>query len=419
MRLIRAARLLARSDTSKDSFYGITGQAVAAIAGAVFFAAAARLVSLEEFGLLSLAIATAAIIKDVIDPSLNSALIKFISHSKTSAKQITRYVFKIKLIYFSLILGLGFLIPGILSQIIFRQNLPFLMLLTLVTSATMSISAMISGFLQGHKMFLKDSAFVAAQPVVRLLLLMVIMYFGWTSLTALVVVNIGGYLFVTAFFASIITAEFLMGDIPQSMRQSTNQFIGPLTISTITGTLTDRVGLFITNYLLGPAQVGLLAAVLRLFIPAKQIAGVLNAVFGSRFARFITNKQADTYLRKSLFMMIPLGLTAMVGSLFAPLILQLMYGQAYVHAAVILQLITLGFVAFLIQVPFVAKLVFYKGRTDVVVWISIVQFILTMGLNWWLIGQLEILGAAIAMMATMISVAVIYGWVTQTVDSKI
>src|SRR5690606_14681461 len=104
MKLISFAKLL-KSDTTKDSFYSISGQAVAAISGAAFFAFAARLISLTDFGILSLSLATSAIIKDIIDPSLNSALIKFISQGKDTAKHVTRYVFQIKLLYFGVVLG--------------------------------------------------------------------------------------------------------------------------------------------------------------------------------------------------------------------------------------------------------------------------------------------------------------------------
>lgn len=407
MKLIHLSKKLLKSDTSKDSLLSISGQGVAAISGFIFTAIATNAISLREFGYFSLALATAAIIKDVIDPAINATMVKFVPISKESAEQITRYVIKIKLLYFGLVLGVGFLFATFFSQLIFKTEWPFLMVMTLITAATLSTGALLSGFFQSHKEFLNDSLFVSAQPLLRLLFVSLAIWVGYTGVIEFLVVNVLAYLVVIGLFASRITYEFISGEVEPTTQSSANSFIRPLTASTIIGTLIDRVGLYITNYLLGPEAVGVLAVIMRLFIPAQQIAGVLQSVFGTRFARFTSDKQVNEYIKKTLLVITPVATGALLTMPIAGLILGV-FGKEYIFGTGVLRIITLGFIGFLFQVPFVGKLMYYKNRVDILVIISLIQLVLVTALDWVLITWWGLIGAGIAISTTMISVSFLY-----------
>jgi len=414
---LKKIRRLIASDTSKDSLMSVSGQGIAAIAGFVFTAIATNVVSLQEFGYFSLALATATIVKDMVDPALNAALVKFVPLSRGSAEQITRYVIKIKVAYFGIVLGFGFLFAGVLSEVIFKVEWQFLLIMTLATAATLSTGSLISGFLQAHKEFFLDSVFVALQPLLRLVLLGVAIWFGYMGVIELLVVNAVAYLIVIGLFASRITYEFVSGEVTSTSKNSANTFIRPLTLSTITGTLIDRVGLYITNYLLGPAAVGVLAVIMRLFIPAQQIAGVLQSVFGTRFASFTNDLQAKIYLKKGLLVILPIALVAIGTIPFAGIILRV-FGEQYGVGAWALRLITLGFVAFLFQVPFIGKILYYKSRADILVKISFIQLILVVIFEWVLIQVFGLNGAAGAITITMITISGLYMFAAQKATKR-
>ena len=94
-----------KTATLKDSLASMTGQVSAGILGAVFFAVSARLLGAEEFGIFSLALATAVIIKDIIDPGINSLLLRFVPASEPYSKALSfiKYALFLKIAYFAIV----------------------------------------------------------------------------------------------------------------------------------------------------------------------------------------------------------------------------------------------------------------------------------------------------------------------------
>jgi O-antigen/teichoic acid export membrane protein len=389
------------SSTGKDSTYSLIGYAVAAVMGAVFYAIAFRLMGASLFGIFSLSLTTAAILKDILDPSLNTTLIRF-RPKFTEPYQVVRHVLRLRLIYFGIIGGIGLLIPGILSRLIFRVDLPILFVLTILTAMVLSWGSFISGFLQSHKRFMADGVFVSSQPLFRLIFLGFAIYLHKTDILSMVIVNGLAYVVTDLVAMKVVDLKQLIGKIPADVSSTTNKFLVPMTFSSLTGTLTDRIGLYIINYLLGPASVGLLSATLRLFIPVQQITGVLSSVFGSRFASFTNSKDTKNFHKKTLLLTVGMAIALVIIGLFSKPLLLLIYGAQFTPAVPIFQILCIAFAIFLTQTSFTAKLLYSKGRSDLMARISLVQLITTISLNLILIPIFHLYGAAIALVGVLL-----------------
>ncbi len=395
---------LSKSQTAKDSLVSFSGQVSAGIFGAIFMALAARVLGKESFGIFSLALATAVIIKDIVDPGLNSVLLRFVPAQKDqkTANAFIRYAWVVKTIYYSVLIPLALIFSRFLSTIIFKRFYQNLIPLTLVLTLALSYAALVSGMFQSKKRFTADAFFTASQPLLRLTFLILLFSFHQISVQSLIIINFTAYFIITAIAIYNLTPQFIYSKLNPSQKSQANKFMAPVMLSTATGTLTDRINLYITNQYTNPAQVGLLAAAIQLFVPTKQIAGSMSNVFGSRFSGLTSDAQAFQYLKKTLFLVIFLALGLVSTGLIANPLISLIFGHEYLPAVTAFRILTLAFGLFLIQVPFSSMLMYYKGRSDILAHLAILQLITTFVTNIYLIPKLGINGAAWAFFVTIL-----------------
>lgn len=398
---------LTKSQTAKDTLASSLGQVFGAIGGAIFFAISARLLSVAEFGIFSLSLASAVILKDILGPAINSSLLRFVpsQDNHKSADEFIKYAGLLLIGYFFVTIPFFLLFQRTASLLIFKQVIFGLLPLTLILAVAFSYGSFISGVYQARKQFSRDAVYVISQPVIRLIILALVYYTSAISINSLLLVNITAYFLISTIGLWDIKPTFFSANISKSTRSKTNNFFPPLALSTGLATVTDRASLYITNYLTSAIQVGLLSVVNGLFTPTKQIAGTLNNVLGSRFSSFTHPDQTKSYLFKaiSLTSLMALGLAST--SLVAKPIIQLIYGSQYLAAVPVFRVFTLAYAVFILQIPFSSLLLYQKGRSDVVAAISVIQFVSTIILNIFFIKSHGLMGAAFAFLLVMILTA--------------
>ena len=402
MTINRITKLI-KSSTARDSSLTIVGQISSAIVGAFFFAITARVLTITQFGIFSLALSTAVILKDILGPSINACLLRFVPGQKTNiAHQYTKYMGLIIISYYAIVTPIFLIFNRFFSFVIFKQYIFSLIPIIIAIAISLSLAAYISGIFQARREFLSDSIFTIAQPAVRLALLLLIIYLNIVSIQTLLVINLTAYILVAAVSLYVLKPEFFMVKITKPTTIAANKFLPPMILSTGLSTLTDRINLYMINFFTGAAQVAHLATVSSLFTPTKQISGALGSVLGSRFASFDNQDSVSTYLKKSLLLtsVMAAGLVSM--SFFAKPIITIIYGQQYAVAAPIFVTFTLAYGIFIFSVPFTSILLYYKGRSDVLASISALTLITTIIANFIFIPKHGALGAAYALLAVII-----------------
>jgi teichuronic acid exporter len=389
---------LLRSQTAKDSTVSFLGQFIAGLFGAVFFALSGRILSLTDFGLMSLSLTTAVIIKDILDPAVSTTLLRFVSgreHS-TEALATAKYLFILKLKYFLVIAPVLILLHPLFSAVIFKQPAFVLIILTVVNAFVMSLATFISGYLQATKRFGVDGVLTALQPIIRLIGVLILIFFSIKNVYWFLGASLGAYLLIALLGFIYITPKFLFSKEKLTDKRAVNSFLPHMVFSTLTGTLADRVNLYLINFFSNPTQVGLFFAAMQLFIPVKQLAGSLTNVFGTRFASFTNKHQEKAYLNKSLLLVTFLSCGLLLAAVIAKPLLFIVYGQKFLPVIPVFQILCVGFTVFIMQTPFSAILLYSKGRADLVARIGIVQLLAVTVFNFLLIPLWQLNGAAIA-----------------------
>lgn len=403
MKPTRLTSLLHRP-TLKDSVISIAGQVSAGLLGAVFFAIAARLLGVQDFGLFSLALATAIILKDIIDPGINAVLLRFVpAHRHTpQAASYIKYAALIKLGYFTLIIPPLLIFHRPLSLLIFKQPTLSLIPLTLALTLSLSLGFFISGIFQSHRRFLADAIFTISQPLLRLILLFGLYLTGSISVQALILTNLSAYLLVSLVALFALSLDFWKAHTPASVKTDTHGFLPPVILSTASNTLSDRVSLYLTNHFTSPFEVGILSSATQLFTPAKQIAGSLSNVLGTRFAAYKEPSQVLAYLRQSTALCLFLGLGLASTAIIAHPIVALVYGVDFLPAVPLFRLLAIAFGIFIFQVPFTSLLLYHHGRSDLLAKLSLVQLVLTFVANLYFLPRFGVIAAAYAFLTVML-----------------
>ena len=389
-----------RTQTLRDTGISFLGQATASIAGLGFFVFTFRLLGERDFGIFSLAYSTAVILKDFVDPAINAAMMRFVpsAPNKHEADKYIKYAGLFKVSYFIVVIPLLLLFSRPFSLLVFKQQLLGLIPIILITAAGLSFAAFLSGVMRARKQFALESIYTFSQPLIRLILLGCLYLFNSISVVSVLTINVTAYLVTSAIVFYVISHDFVYVKLTTKTKKMVNKFLPPMVMASTTGTITDRVNLYITNYYLDLSSVGTLSAITRLFTPVPQLAGALDSVLGTRFSSFNTAQNANRYLKKAVAMSLLVGLGLIGSNLVINPILGFFGPNVRSHKLVFTTL-TVGYSLFLMQVPFISKLLYFKGRADLMARVSLIQFVCTIIFNILLIPQFGLLGAGLASIA--------------------
>lgn len=397
---------LLHTQTLKDSLISFVGHVGSALINLVFFAMVTRKLGPELFGLFALCMTTTYLIKDFVDIAMDSALLRFVPQAKIHLQQAyLKQILITKVIYITLAIILGGIFRDSLSQLIFHQSLPGLILLTTIWSLTQSLVSFTTTVFQARKNFSFAAQLITGGSLTRLILLFISLSLNYFSVASLITISFLADIIIFTLAISIIGANFLSSHPPTGLNRRLLKFGLPLVATSASGILSDKVNVYITNYYSTPAQVGLLTAAVRLFTPVQSLSGSLSRVFGSRQASFASTANARLYLYKSLSLSAILASGLIFTSLFSETIIGILYGPDFMDASLVFQILTFGFGLFLLQVPLNSYLLYYLGRSDYMAYLSLVQLVVIVVLNFMFIPRFGITGAAIAFsLSIMVSV---------------
>lgn len=399
------------TQTAKDASVMTISTAIASVIAAIFFILAARLLGPAEFGLFSLATAASFMFADVFDIAINTSLIRFVSRELRKGDgeedKYLKFIFKTKyLIGFVLVITVG-IIAVPLSRLLFAQSLPRVLFLVSIGTAFQLIYTFGLSHLQARREFVKAGASIVSLPLIRL--------FGFLSLIVVRSVKVMSTL-VVYFFTVPIAAFVALTLAPKSFlrvsheRRVARKFFRyslPLTAGFALATVSGRIDNFILANLAGSTAVGFYAAAFRLFTPVQYLTGALSTVFAPRFASFENKQQVTEYFRKSLLAMGALSFGVLLAIPLSPLIIRLFYGIEYQSSVVVLQILAIGFSAFLLQAPFTSTILYYFAKTRIFAVINAVQLAIIVLANLFFIPIFQEKGSAIAFIFTQFVVLVV------------
>ncbi len=387
--------------TIKDTGIVTIGTGLSTVLATVCIFLIARILGPASFGLYTTAFALGIIVIDSIELAISGSIVKFAAQNNALSQGFVKFGFYLKIILGLGITGLFILISQALSPFLHQQLTQPLLVVSFFIPAVFLLRFPKS-LLQAQKKFFHDSVLEVTISLVRLI--SVLGFYGLAQLT--VITALLSYLFgaLTAFLigALMVSWKFLSASITPKIKSHFFSFQKWLTFGFIIAAVHGRIDSVILLKLSGAEATGIYQAAFRFFMPVLQLAGALSLVFAPRFASFPDFSQKKTYLYKAAKLALGLGCLVLLLIPLAPFLVKFIFGTKYLSSILPLQILSLGFAAFIAGAPYTSHLIYAVNKTKVFLIINLLQLSLLVSLDLIFIPKSGAVGAALALASTLI-----------------
>lgn len=394
--------------TFRQSQITISATAINGGLGALFYIVLARFLGPSDFGLLIVALTTMVLIADISDIGTNTGLIRFVS-SSLAEKNDKVYKFlklslEIKIVAWIVSFFLIFFLAPFLATAVFHKaelSLP-LKLAAFGVGAALFFTYATSALQAYQKYFIWGFVNIFTNGL-RLLLILFLGYYSLLNVENSLIVYM-----ILPFFGFFITLLILptkrifQAKGEQSLLKDLLRYNIPVALFSIIAAISARLDIFLNAALLSTKEVGIYGTANQLLQIMPQLVSALGLVSSPKFASFQNRNQMLTYFKK--FQLFVSGLMVL-GLLTLPLsiyLIPVLLGQVYSEATVPFAILFIGQLIFLFSIPLHHSIIFYFGRPDVFIWVSIGHLILTLGLGYLMISNFGLIGAAVTVLIGMI-----------------
>lgn len=385
-----------KTKTIKDSAVVTGGMGVSTLLSAAGIFLLARWLGPSGFGLYVSSLAIAVILTDSLELAISGSIVNFGSKNDRSGQQSIKFGF-----YLKLIVGMGLgLILALVNRPLASWINPALqqpLLLVALIIPTVFLQRFPRSVLQSQKRFLADISLEVVASLGRFLGVLGLYFSGTLTVMTGLYAYLGGWILAIIIGSCLISWKFLAVKIDAEVRRSFFQFQKWLTMGFILAAVHGRIDTTILLKLAGSTATGIYQAGFRFFMPVMQLASAMSLVFAPRFASFATTAEAKTYLSKAVKLCVLLSAGVLVLIPLAPYVINLIFGAEYQTAVRPMQILALGFIWFILAAPFTAYLIYAKKQTQFFALINLVQLVLLVGFDLWLIPRFGAIGAAWAM----------------------
>ena len=392
-----------KTKTIKDTAVVTAGMVLSTLFSAVSIFLLARWLGPDQFGLYVAALALVVIVTDSLELAISGAIVNFGAKNTHQRDALLKYGFYLKL-------GLG----AILGLLFAFLSQPMALWLYPALAGPLKTASLIipvfflqrfpRSVLQSQKRFWADSSLEVTTSFLRLAAISGFYLSGRLTVITGLAAYLSGALAAFVIGAGFISWNFLGAKIDSGARRNFFHFQKWLTLGFILAAIHGRIDSAILVKLAGSAATGIYQAAFRFFMPAMQLAAALSLVFAPRFASFAKRQEARTYLKKAAKLTALLGFGVLGIIPLAPWLVNLIFGSAYAGAILPTRILALGFALFVAAAPFTAYLIYSVNRTRVFALINLLQLLLLVSLDYWLMPQLGAVGAAMATTGTLITV---------------
>lgn len=390
--------------TFKQSQITVVGTLINGVLGALFYVVLARLLGPADFGSLMIALTTLVLIADIADIGTNTGIIRFVSSNlKTSnerAYEFLKLSLEIKLIAWFISFILIMLLAPVLANQVFNKAelvLPFRLVAIGIGGALLFTFATAS--MQAYQKYFLWSSINIFTNALRLIFILILGYLSLinieSSLLVYIVLPFFGF-FVALFI--LPTRKILSSKQEFSLSKELFKYNIPVAIFTAISAFSGRLDIYLNAALLSSREVGIYGAASQLVQFMPQLVSALGLVAAPKFASYQNNKDMLVYFKK--FQALVAGI-CLLGILMIPLFIYLIpivFGVEYQDAIIPFMFLFIAMLVFLFSIPVHHSVIFYFGRPDVFIWVSIGHLLIIGALGYFMIQNYGAVGAAITVL---------------------
>lgn len=390
--------------TFKQSQITIIGTILNGFLGAVFYILMARFLGVFNFGLLTVSIATLTLIADIVDFGTNTGIVRFVSSSLISEEnkslKFLKLGLEVKFAVWILVIAVGiYLSPFIANNIFNKAELILPLKLVMFGVGGALLFSFATSTLQAFQRYFTWSVVNISANFFRVLLILILVFYQQlTFISGLLV-----YLFLP-FFGFFLTLLFIPArkiftakdELGIAKEFFTYNFY--VALFTLIAALSSRLDTFLTARLLTVQDLGIYGVANQLVQVVPQIVGALGVVAAPKFAGFQSIKQMLVYFKKFQLMVLGLAFLGTFVIFISPFFIPLIFGVEYKETVLPFIILFLAMLVFLISMPLHSSIIYYFGKPQVFVWISIGHLLIISFLGYFLISNYGITGAAMSVL---------------------
>ena len=392
--------------TFKQSQITIIGTVINGGLGALFYILLARFLGPSDFGLIIVSIAILTMVADIVDFGTNTGLVRYVSANQysTEALKFLKLGIKFKLIIWVLVLVIGFLISPFIADVIFNKTelvTPLRLVMMGVGGALLFSYATAS--LQAFQRYFIWSLVNISTNLLRLIFIIFLFFSSGlnliTGLTAYIIMPFFGFSMALLFLPM---RKVIAVRNESSIAKQFFHYNFTVAAFTIIAAISSRLDTFISARLLNAFEIGLYGAASQMVSVIPQIVSALGVVAAPKFASFQNDKQMMAYFKK--LQLLVSGI-AVIGILIIPIsiyLIPIIFGPQYYLAITPFIILFLAMLIFLISIPVHSSIIYYFGKPNVFVWVSVGHLLIIGILGYFLISAFGIVGASVTVLIGMI-----------------
>lgn len=414
-----------KTATFRQSSITFIGTLLNGFLGALFYILVARILGPTDFGIVTISIVTLTLIADIADLGTNTGLVRFVSanlvSNKEKALRFLKLGLEIKLVVWVCSFLIFYLLSPFLAENIFHKKELILPLrLVAFGSGGALLFSFATSSLQAFQKYLHWSLISITTNFLRLILVVVLSTYlslnVYNAIISYIALPFFGF-FLTLFL--LPTLVFLKSKNELSLSKEFFSFNIWVALFTIIAAFSSRLDTYLSATLLSAKEVGIYGSANQLIQVVPQLVGALGVVAAPKFSGFQSQKEMLIYLKKFQLMVTGLVILGTLTIPFASFFVPLIYGQQYISAEIPFIFLLFAMLVFLFSVPVHNSIIFYYGRSDIFVWVSVGHLIIIAGLGFFMISQFGLIGASLTVLVgTIFNFVIPLIWLLIKINSK-
>ncbi len=396
------------SSTSKDTIASMVGNAGIAIGGMLFTVIAARSLSPDKFGIFSALLALYTLLASLGELGIPAALVNFLPKFKDDRSTLVSLTFWFQL-FASIVFALIVLFLTPFRSVI----LPGATIGQLVIVTFLVFGGVLEGFtqalLRAERHFILASVLWITDSFTKLLLLFALFLNNAVTIEAALLCTLASIVLATSI---ALSREFknIRLIFPSHHFKQIYLFARWVALTRVFNVTVARVDILLLNSIAGNFQAGIFAASSRIALLFSIVVSSLGNVVAPRFSSFTTKDQIANYLKK-LFLLVGVVSAFMITCVFLarPIIL-LVFGNQYLEAIPVFQLLTLAMIPFLFTIVTVNPIIYSYNHPHFIALTSFIQTVILVVVDILLIPHFGAIAPTISLAISNLVVLGLTGW---------
>lgn len=391
-----------RSKTAKNTIIALGGNIFNAVVILFLNIVISRIIGPSSFGLFSVALTFYLACFDIFGFGIEQGIVRFVSlyegkgnHSESS--KFIRLAFKIRILTCLLMLFLAAVAPEFLAVKVFNNpSLTSLFTIVFLGQSVALLMSIVVSIFQAYQRFVEFSLLYGITGFLRLILTVGIVVLNIVNLEALLAVFVFSPLITFLIGFYILPKQFLSEKDTSDTFKNLFGFSKWIIVWGITSTIHTKLDIFMIVRMIGDYATGIYSAASRLTLGIVWINSSIAQVLTPKYTRSESNEELLALIKKGFLGISPIIIAMVITIILSPIIIPLIYGQAYIEAVSILQLLLVGMIFFMLSTPCMVSLT-ALGNSNAIGIISFFQVPIVFFGNLVLIPAYGIQGASITM----------------------